>query len=717
MSFKTASEMYGSPDGIAAAARELLEQEIQPTPLAPRSKKPVLTDWPNLRLELPDIGRLFANGSNIGMLDGKPSGGLGDVDLDCDEARSLAEFYLPATEAVFGRDSAPRAHRLYRCNPPDFRTVQFADPTVADKDKAMLVELRGTGSQTMAPPSIHPSGEQVEWSSRGEPARVPYDDLLVLVKKVAAGALLARYWSKGERNKAALALAGALLRAGWGEQDVDRFVFQVARAARDEEASARRASVRSTSEKYTKGEAITGQPTCAEIFGEQVWKKAAEWLGLRNTSFRVEESTTKVSTARAWPESLDDAAYHGLAGEYVRMVEPCSEADPVGLLIQFLTGTGNAMGRGVHRYADGARHGLNIFDVLVGETSSGRKGSAWSQVRRGLQPAAPVWADTRIQSGLSSGEGLIWAIRDPIERREPIKEKGKFTGEYQVYEADPGVSDKRLLVYESEFASVLKVASRDGNTLSALIRQAWDSGNLRTLTKNSPAKATGAHISIIGHITRDELLRGLDSTEAANGFANRFLWICVRRSKFLPLGADLPYADIPGSPLFSFFVRLRAAIEWAKEERQLAFSPEAAAAWVRVYPELSAGRPGLLGAVLGRAEAQVLRIALIYAALDQSPSIELVHLRAALAVWEYAENSAIYIFGDRLGDPDADAILSVLRNQPNGMTRTDISNLFARNLSAARIDRALGALLARNLASFTREQTGGRPIERWRATK
>ena len=130
------------------------------------------------------------------------------------------------------------------------------------------------------------------------------------------------------------------------------------------------------------------------------------------------------------------------------------------------------------------------------------------------------WCDERIEHGLSSGEGLIWAVRDPVEKTDA---GGKTTV------IDPGVEDKRLLILESEFASALRVLKREGNTLSATVRNAWDSGKLSTLTKNSPNRATGAHISIVGHITRTELLRYLDSTETANGFGNRFLWCCVRQ--------------------------------------------------------------------------------------------------------------------------------------------------------------------------------------------
>jgi len=154
----------------------------------------------------------------------------------------------------------------------------------------------------------------------------------------------------------------------------------------------------------------------------------------------------------------------------------------------------------------------------------------------------PEWAGKRIQGGLSSGEGLIWVVRDPIEKHEPIREDKRIT-DYQMAVIDPGVSDKRLFVIEPELAATLKTMTREGSTLSATIRQAWDTGDLRVLTKNSPAQASGAHVSIVGHITRDELLRFSTSTDTANGFANRFLWVCSRRSKLLPEGGNIQSVD------------------------------------------------------------------------------------------------------------------------------------------------------------------------------
>jgi hypothetical protein len=94
--------------------------------------------------------------------------------------------------------------------------------------------------------------------------------------------------------------------------------------------------------------------------------------------------------------------------------------------------------------------------------------------------------------------------------------------------------------------------------------------------------------------------------------------------------------------------------------------------------------------------------------------IEVAHLDAALALWDFAEASAEFIFGDALGDPDADGILSALRATPSGLSRTDIRDLFHHNLSAARIERALLSLLRANLARpDKRPSVGGRPAEFW----
>src|SRR5262249_14216114 len=151
---------------------------------------------------------------------------------------------------------------------------------------------------------------------------------------------------------------------------------------------------------------------------------------------------------------------------------------------------------------------------------------------------------------------------------------------------------------------VLRVMQRECNTLSPTIRQAWDTGNLRTLTKNSPARATGAHISIIGHITKVELTKHLRDTEAFNGFANRFLWLCVRRARLLPNGGQ-------ALDLSALGTRLNHAIASARNVGAMKRSSLASKLWCDIYPVLTREQPGLCGAVTSRAEAQVLRLSLI----------------------------------------------------------------------------------------------------------
>lgn len=399
-----------------------------------------------------------------------------------------------------------------------------------------------------------------------------------------------------------------------------------------------------------------------------------------------------------WP-ALDRRALYGPLGELVKVVEPHSEADPVALLVQALIGFGSIVGRGPHFRVEGDEHHGNLFAALVGDTAKGRKGSSWGQVRRVFRLLDLEWTDHRVVSGLSSGEGLIWQVRDPIYKMKD--------GEEEL--VDPGVEDKRLLAVEGELAQVLKVMTRQGNTLSPVVRSAWDGVRLQSITKNSPGVATGASIAIVGHITRSELLRHLGEDSAANGFGNRFLWLLVKRSKCLPWGGRLETEDL--TPVVQ---KLGAAVGHARTLGAVEPDDEARVLWEAVYPKLSEGKPGLLGAMVARAEAQVMRIALLYALADQAVTIGREHLVAALALWDYAEASARYVFGDALGDPVADEILEALRRAGSqGMTRTEIRDLFKRHKGVSEIGRALGVLQDQGLAEYSRVETGGRPTERW----
>lgn len=413
----------------------------------------------------------------------------------------------------------------------------------------------------------------------------------------------------------------------------------------------------------------------------------------------------KTPESPEWPTPPDAAAYHGLAGDIVKVIEPASEADPVAILVQTLVCFGNRIGRNAYWQVEATRHYGNEFAVIMGQTAKGRKGTSWDQAIRLFRTAddAPddplnlrrSWGRECIASGLSSGEGVIHQVRDPVEK------DGETT--------DQGVEDKRLLVVETEFANVLKQCDRQGNILSTVIRQSWDTGTLRTLTKHSPTRATGAHVSIIGHVTTEELTRYLSATESANGFANRFGWFLARRSKLLPEGGQPdPQAMEEVSD------RLREAIRFAEGVELINRDAEAREIWYDVYGPLSDGRPGLAGALLGRAEAHVMRYAMLYAMMDSSPAMRAEHLLAALALWDYAERSILFVFGDALGDPMADDLLKFIRQAGSrGVTRSDISAYLSRNAPSDKVNRALVLLRTHGLAHDRQEKTGGRAAERW----
>jgi hypothetical protein len=211
---------------------------------------------------------------------------------------------------------------------------------------------------------------------------------------------------------------------------------------------------------------------------------------------------------------LAPEAMYGLSGKVVRLFDPHTEADPVAVLMQFQTSFGNAIGRSAYYMTEGTPHYTNLYDALVGKSAKSRKGTAGDRVRQVTVVIDPDWASTRIKSGLSSGEGLVDAVRDP-------KDDNNDNGDYFTS------IDKRLLIDLREFSSALAVMKRAGNTLSPILRDAWDGKDLGFMTRQNKVRSSKPHISIVGHITIDELISMLDRTDMANGFANRFRFACV----------------------------------------------------------------------------------------------------------------------------------------------------------------------------------------------
>ena len=383
------------------------------------------------------------------------------------------------------------------------------------------------------------------------------------------------------------------------------------------------------------------EPELRERF-ERAWRGTAERLGDPASDPGADAAVMAAAaaapaepTAADWPAPPDDAVYHGPLGEIVRAVAPHTEADPVGILGTLLASAGAAMG-GLRYIYQGSAQAPNLFVVLVGDSSTGRKGTAGSIAREVMNRAYPEWSQL-IVAGLGSGEGLIGYLKG--------------------HEAQ---DEHRALVMESEFGRLLTVMAREGSTLSPVVRDAWDGVPMGRILAREQSVVHGHHVGVVAHVTPVELRQKLTGTDAANGFGNRFIWLAVRRTRLVPF---------PVSPVERLDQALLAAVGAAIAEAQapgeVPWSPDARDAWEDLYLELSLRRPhGLLAAMTARTEAQVVRLALVYALLDRSPVIGVPHLRAARALWDYAERSVRHVLGDSTGDRHADALRLQLADGP-----------------------------------------------------
>jgi Protein of unknown function (DUF3987) len=418
---------------------------------------------------------------------------------------------------------------------------------------------------------------------------------------------------------------------------------------------------------------------------------------------------------RRFPTAMGEEAFYGVAGDIVRIISPVSEASREATISQFLVAIANLLGRSAHRKQAGIHH-LNEDTVIVGETAIARKGSSWVPIYSLLNLIAQDWAATRIKDGFQSGEAIIHAVRDEMSGTIPVnKRKAGHADVAEEAVLDHGVDDKRLLMHEEEFGRLLTVASRSGNTLSPTLRKAWDGKpKLYTEGKISPEKATNAHVSMIGHITVNELLDCLKEVENKNGFTNRVLWIAARRTQKISVPEWIDWSKKPDITL-----RLKKVIDtfgMDSIEREIIWRDDTKALWDVFYKSINATNKGIIGSIIARSDAHVLRLAMIYAVLDASSIILPEHLQAAIAFWRYCERSAMWIFGEKTGNKDADQIFWALQRESKGnMTRSEISlNVFNNHVSKQKLDQAFSILVDSELATMKLERCKGkRPTEIW----
>lgn len=409
------------------------------------------------------------------------------------------------------------------------------------------------------------------------------------------------------------------------------------------------------------------------------------------------------------PPRMDAAGFPPLLREVVDAACATSEAHPVAVACNVTAFFSCMIGRGAYqRIGDAVIH-PRPFQLIVGKSGKARKGTAEHTVREVFRRADALVRnelgnDDRLRvhaGGLSTGEGIAWAIRDPRE----ADENGKG--------ADAGVNDKRLLVIESEFDNLLSQLRRENNTLSATVRNLFDGRDMEPLTKTSQTRATRPHVVIIGHITGHELREKSTENDAANGLMNRFMLLYVYRPKLVPLPDPTPdeLIDLLASRIAAAVIKITNGNLHGNNTTEIGLSQAAREMWVRKYPQLTRDRDGKGGNLLARSELYARMLAMIFACMDGRTQIEPCDLHAAIAWIEYWHASVTYVFNtpDDEGALDAftAAVLDVITELP-GITLTQLQEHWNRKRTKevrASVERLMN--LAPPLVECHKDETTG----------
>jgi hypothetical protein len=411
------------------------------------------------------------------------------------------------------------------------------------------------------------------------------------------------------------------------------------------------------------------------------------------------------------PPPIGEAAFIGPLAHWIEEIEPQTECSRDNLLAQGLTIWSAMAGRSRYSYLEKELY-ANLFSIILGSSALARKGTALGHAKRFLQEQInPEWRG--IIDNWQSGEALVYHVRDETKKRKAGVE----------VTADPGVGDKRILAAEEELAHLFRADSRPGSTLLSVLRQAWDCPHfLRNTTKKDATIATDPYISLLGHMTQEELV-GIERTAISNGFLNRCLWFYAARARLVPNPEPVVYS----ASLKSEFHQALCFALGGGDVDIMALSPEpvlvplsaqAQEWWNGFHREMTDPREETVGKIVARTPSQIRKVALNYATLDLSLEIEVRHLLAAKAIVDHSSAYAAIIFRSFTPNKLADKILRYLqRKRPEGKTRTEIRKSVTNDhVPAAEIVEALQCLVQDNLVRCeVLRNSQNKAIERWLA--
>jgi hypothetical protein len=593
--------------------------------------------------------------ANVGIRTG---GNFVVIDCDSIEAYEKIIEHFPYLENTLTVNTAKGKHLYLRS------TIEINNNTKKIKD----IDIRGTGGYVVAPGSVHKSEHIYSWENpKAEILELSNEVFQYLFNSPVTNYEVTNSTSgtsipEGERNNTLFKLTANALSSGLAPLITRQIIHQI--------------NVNNCVVPLDANEV------------DQICDSAEKKIALNNA-----------------PPIFFKEEYYGILGRITLKIAPLTEASPEAIYTQFLSVIGCFFGRAVKMEISGDSQYPNLFLLIVGDTALARKGTSSNIVREVLKKIIPNFVQNNFASGLSSGEGLGYKIRDAVYE---VKQKKKKDGNVELISEciDQGRDDKRLCVIESEFGGALISSKREGNKLSVAIRDLFDSKDLGNLTISTKYNVTKPHVSITGHQTAEEFHKLTNSVDAFNGFLNRFLFCYSSSSKVLPFAPPLADMDLDNE-----INELKIAVERfvkkytfnfsdiMSEDTRLDFSVECRDLYESYYRSYREGaQSGILGAMATRITTHVRKIALIFAVLDGDDEIKPQHLKAAIALGRYSEDSIKFIFKDQVTNNSKKSakVLHYLKNIPNeSATRTEIStNCLKGNSSKDEIDQIKNELVS-----------------------
>jgi hypothetical protein len=448
--------------------------------------------------------------------------------------------------------------------------------------------------------------------------------------------------------------------------------------------------------------------------GERATESEEE--ALEKETRRVEEWYGKKTTST--PAPIREEAFIGFAGRWVKIAAEQTECNRDCLLAHFLACVGVLFGRYFYTFL-GQNIFANEFLIVLGDSASGRKGTALFEVQRFMALVETFWHH-KVRKSIQSGEAVVHFTRDKVEGFSRGKTPVKIV-------KDEGVEDKRLLIVEPELSHFFKISERNGNSLTEKLRDAYDCPDLlQNSNKNSPETATNPYVSMIGHITEAEL-KTTNPTNIISGYINRNTYVHAFRAQRIPNSRPIQWPKelvdelvetirLAQRPSGSMSVE-ELSLDLPDQIKEIPFDEEAQILWEKLHAE-DGTENGPMRVILERRLAHIRKFSLKYAILDRSPVQTSAHLLAGVALQDHSDALAVSVFADFGPNKLANKILTALnRESPKGLTKTRIYDEVARNnASKSDMNEALSILSQNKLAHVTLKKfdpKANKPTEVW----